>query len=205
MVRPLIAAAGAAALLLAPASAATVQQVDLTGLCRAAHRIFRGTVVRIETGTISAGGGELPFIEYTVAVEDALKGEFERLKGVPVARVRMLGKLPASTRDGIRRLRTFPGLPRLVRGDRYLLFTTRPGWTGLSTTVGLGQGCFRIAGEPGDETAVNEFDNRGLFRSGEAGAGTATGIEAPATGGPLLYADLADAIRRTLAGMSGPQ
>ena len=55
------------------------------------------------------------------------------------------------------------GLPQIKVGEAYLFFLTRPGSVGLSTTVGLGQGCFHVVG--GEEgTAVNEFGNAGLFK-----------------------------------------
>ena len=35
-------------------------------------------------------------------------------------------------------------MPQLAVGRTYLVFTTQPSEIGLSTTVGLGQGAFRI-------------------------------------------------------------
>ena len=48
-----------------------------------------------------------------------------------------------------------------------MLFTTRPSWIGLCTTVGLGQGAFDIYGAGKGEEAVNAFGNRGPGRRSE--------------------------------------
>jgi hypothetical protein len=142
------------------AQAAMVQRFDLEELSELADRIFRGTVVDMSKGTVAAGGGELPTITYVLEVHEPLKGAF-----------------PASAGDGAPRVSiTSLDLPIV---DLPLL-TTAPSSVGLSTMVGLGQGTFRVYGEPGAELAVNALDNAGL----------ATGLR-----GPAPYAALAERIR----------
>src|SRR5690606_26415920 len=53
-----------AALLLQPAYATTVLQMSLEDLAARADRVFRGSVLSIEPGTVTVGGGELPTITY---------------------------------------------------------------------------------------------------------------------------------------------
>jgi hypothetical protein len=151
------------------AQAAMVQRFDLEQLSALADRIFRGTVVDMSKGTVAAGGGELPTITYVLEVHEPLKGAF-----------------PASAGDGATRVSItsldlpIVDLPRLSLGQDYLLLTTAPSAVGLSTMVGLGQGTFRVYGEPGAELAVNALDNAGL----------AAGLR-----GPAPYAALAERIR----------
>jgi hypothetical protein len=94
-------------------------------------------------------------------------------------------------------------MPDLAVGQTYLVMTTRPSSIGLSTTVGLGQGCFRISQVGKEELAVNEVNNNGLFRDmpGPSAPGLrslARSAAAPASG-PLSYADLAGRIRGLVA------
>lgn len=170
--------------------AATVRQFNLEEMVDRADRIFRGTVLAAEEGTVQVGGGELPVVTYRIRVDEALKGEFPEVKGQAIAEIRTLGK-PAMASSSSRRLSTLPVLLRLEVGQDYLLLATPPSAAGLSTTVGLGQGSFRLFGKPGQETAVNEHENQGLFRGMNAGR-AAAGIP---SGGPLPYPILADLIR----------
>jgi hypothetical protein len=78
-------------------------------------------------------------------------------------------------------LSALPELPELGVGEDYVLFTTKPSAVGLSTTVGLGQGAFKLfVSEDGEELAANELNNAGLFN------------------GPVTYTQLASAIRAEL-------
>jgi hypothetical protein len=47
------------------------------------------------------------------------------------------------------------------------LFATPPSSIGLSTTVGLGQGAFKVFAANGGMAAVNEFNNAGLGLNGD--------------------------------------
>ena len=125
---------------------------------------------------------------------EPFKGDFTTAGDRKVVEIVMLGKRKP-VRVGDLELRSpLADMPQLQIGESYLLFTTAPGPAGLSTTVGLGQGCFHLTGKPGLETAVNGFGNRNLF-PGMAPSG-------PRAGGPLPYADLAERIRIEL-GTSG--
>ena len=73
----------------------------------------------------------------------------------------------------------FDDLPRFEHGRDYLILATAPSAAGLSVPVGLGQGTFKLAGKPGEETAVNENDNAGLQTSAVAA------IERRARAGPV--------------------
>ena len=186
--------AGLAGLLLAApiANATTVVQMNLADLSDRAGRIFRGTVVAIDTGTVQAGGGEVPTVTYSIKVTDALKGDFAVKGESKYVAVRMIDASRGEGRKGnVRRVSPFRELPALERGREYLLFTTTPSRIGLSTTVGLGQGAFRIDGQGAQATAVNAYGNAGLFN--RMGAPTARAAQPAA--GPIAYTDVAARIR----------
>jgi len=178
-------------LLLVPAaSATTLVHMNLKDLATRADRVFRGTVVGVDTGTVRAGGGELPTIVYRLRVDEAFKGQFDERKGQPVVEVRMVGAKGALESGSVRRLSVLRDLPQLRMGREYVLFTTRPSSVGLSTTVGLGQGAFTILGAGKEAQAVNAFNNLGLARGLDASI-------LPGRG-PVSYARLAQAIRAVL-------
>ena len=174
------------------AIAATVRQMNLEDLCRHAGRIFRGTVLEIEEGTVEVGGGVLPTRTFSIRVDERFKGEFPTEKDVPIVEVRTLGKTPVVQSGDARWLRVLPEPPALAVGETYLLFVTAPSAIGLSTTVGLGQGCFRIALDADREEAVNELDNVGLL--------PASRRSDLAPRGPIPYARLAAEVRAIVAG-----
>lgn len=94
---------------------------------------------------------------------------------------------------------SFRGLPRLEIGQTYLLLTTPPSKIGMSTTVGLGQGLFRIAGEGQMASAVNEFGNKMLFKGMESEGRQSSGArqtrDLKQAGGSMKYSQLAEFIR----------
>ena len=154
-----------------PTEATMVKKMDLVEMCQVAGRIFRGTVVDIEKGTVSAGGGDVPTITYRIKVAEEFKGSF-----------------PAPTNGELVLSITSVDLhvidmPRLAVGEDYLLLTTTPSSVGLSTMVGLGQGTFKVYGEANAELAVNALNNVGLIN----------GVR-----GPMPYRDLANHIRLAL-------
>lgn len=171
-----------AALVATPALATTVLHMNLDGLCDNADKIFRGTVLDVEKGTITAGGGELPTVSYTLEVTEEFLGTYTEVKGKKIATITMVGT-PASLAgevenvNGMARFSTLPSPPDLQIGHDYLLLTTAESALGLSTTVGLGQGCFSIEGDK----AMNLFQNEGLYE------------------GPVSYERLAADIRGALA------
>lgn len=180
----------AAVVLVAHQVHATIMlQLDLEELTNRADRIFRGAVVSVESGEVAVGGGELPIVTYRIKVTDLLKGEPTEVKGdQSVMEIRFVGELvpPKAGEDQVRRFPVFRDVPRLTLGGDYLLFTTAESSAGLSVSVGLGQGTFKVSpvdGADGEFTAVNEFGNAGL------GLGSA---------GPVAYTELSNEIRSLL-------
>jgi hypothetical protein len=189
--------------LLAGASmqASTVMQLNLGQLVERAEHIYRGTVLSVSAGTVAVGGGQLPITVYRLRVEESFRGEFQEVKGIRIAEIRTLGKFTPVQRGNLRSAVVLPRMPDLAVGSTYLVMTTRPSAIGLSISVGLGQGVFRIGQVGKDETAVNDANNTGLFRD-MPGAGVAPGarsLAATPAAGPLSYQDLAGRIRGLLA------
>lgn len=184
-----------AALLALPAAATTLLQLNLEQLTDRADKIFRGTVIAIESGTVRAGGGELPIVVYRLRVEETFKGDVvaEKDGEAAVVELKVVGDVkqrPAV--NGMQRLTPLADIPRLVMGEEYVLFTTRPSVVGLSVPVGLGQGAFKIVDGGKEELAVNAFANQGLNRG-------ARRVRLSAEG-PVAYRELAAAIRSALQG-----
>lgn len=189
-VRRLLLTSAGALLLASYASGTTLVQMNLADLAGRADKVFRGTVVSAKPGTVKAGGGDLPIVVYRLRVDEEFKGEFGEEKEKGLIEIRMVGTLKETRHAGLSRFSPWRDVPRLERGQEYVLFTTRPSRIGLSTTVGLGQGAFRILGAGKEEQAVNAFGNLGLSR----------GMPRTAlpSGGAVPYADLARAIRAVL-------
>ena len=159
-------AVGIAAGMLAafPLHATILKQMNLDELAGNANAIFTGTVIGVEKDNMSLGGGTIPTVSYRVAVDTSFRGTFSVKEGQKIAEIRMVFSPGPTPVGGAVHFSTLPKMPDIKLGQRYLFFTTRPSSVGLSTTVGLGQGCFRVSGEPGHELAVNEYDNLGLYR-----------------------------------------
>lgn len=173
------------ALVIQPLAATTMLQLDLAQLTERAGRIFRGTVVDVEQGTIEAGGGELPAVTYRLRVDDLFKGEADIVKGdKAMIEIRMVGSIKGAKPVGdYVRLDTFRDVPKLKMGSDYLLFVTPQSEIGLSVSVGLGQGAFRVFPVDKEDFAVNEFNNGGLGLDGS---------------GPVAYNELSARIRALL-------
>ena len=120
--------------------------------------------MEITPSSTEIGGSEIPILIYKIEVEEAFQGNFKTAKGKKFAEIRMLGNKKSVVHGNIQSHRILPELPELEMGETYLLFTTVPSAIGLSTIVGLGQGCFLITGYNDKEIAVNAFNNRGIFR-----------------------------------------
>ena len=160
--------------------------MNLGELTSNANKIFRGTVVRVESGTVSAGGGELPTVKYVIRVSETLKGDTASPGGKAgnVVELMMLGKTKqVATTDSVRNVSAFRP-PVLATGKEYLLFTTAPSSLGLSITVGVGQGAFSFV--QGDNV-INESKNAGLFRDMDSGGMPQRG--------PIPYSALSQKIR----------
>lgn len=173
----------ACVLMLTPQLVATIMlQMNLEDLSQRADKIFRGTVVDIIPGSVTAGGGEIPTTTYLLRVEEILKGNADIVKeDVQIIQIQMVGSLKETSPQGnFQHFSAFRDIPRLKMNHDYLLFTTPSSSIGLSTTVGLGQGAFNIFTRNKEDFAVNEFNNVNL------------GLEAA---GPVEYSKLAAKIR----------
>jgi hypothetical protein len=159
--------------------------MTLRDLVARGDRIVRGTVLAADERTMSAGGGNLPIVSYRIRVDEAFKGS---VSAGDVIEVSLLGSMKQASSGSLRRASPLRDLPKFSVGRDYLFVLTRPSQIGLSTTVGLGQGLFELRGRPGEELAVNEANNLGLF-SGNPGA---------AAPGPVTDASLAKEIRTLL-------
>jgi hypothetical protein len=180
-------------------SASTVSQFNLAEMSQRAQRIYVGTVRSATEGTIAVGGGQLAVVTYQLSVSEDLRGETVLVKGEKVAELRMLGKQKTVRIGTVRSVSPLPAMPVLAVGQTYLVFTTQPSSIGLSTTVGLGQGAFRLYGKGDSQMAVNEVNNSGLFRDMQPAAAAAAGAALrgaapqaaqPQAAGPMRFADL---------------
>ena len=163
------------------AHGAMVAQMNLEQMVTQSERIFLGTVIDVSEIRVSVGGGELPAVTYKIRVNDDFKGEFETVKGVKIAEVTMIGSLK-NLADGHHPI---AGFPMLKVGEEYLLMVAEPGPTGLTSTMGLGQGCFSFLGKGDDKLAINGANNVGLFRGMP---------QAVPDGKPVPYTDLSNMI-----------
>lgn len=173
-------------LLFTPQLVATIMlQMNLEDLSQRADKIFRGTVVDIIPGSVTAGGGEIPTTTYLLRVEELFKGTADIVKeDVQIIQIQMVGSLKEAPSQGnFKHFSVFRDIPRLKMSHDYLLFTTPSSAIGLSTTVGLGQGAFNIFARNKEDFAVNEFNNVNL------------GLEET---GPVSYSKLAAKIRTLL-------
>ena len=173
-----------------PLSAATVIQMNLQQMVDRSDKIFRGTVLDAREGKVSVGGGELPVVTYRIRVEESFKGSYNEVKGMQIAEIKMVGKITPNNASPVRSRSPLADLPRLEVGKDYLLLTTPQSAIGLSTIVGLGQGRFSLHGKPGQEVAVNDAKNYGLFNGMPPSPTTSIPPE-----GPVPYQDLAAIIR----------
>ncbi len=186
------------ALAAAPAGGTSVLSMNLDELSQRAGRIFRGRVIDVRAGSVVGGGGTLPTTIYRIAVEEQFKGDCSTDEdGVPIVEIQMIGgpeeEAGASAGRRIRVLPLLPDVPRLRLHEEYLLFTTVPGPLGLSTTVGLGQGCFRVfRRQNGESVVVNGFGNQNLFRA------MTTTLR---SGGPAPYGEVVRHIRASVVRM----
>lgn len=163
--------------------ATKLEPLNLAQMCHRSGQIYSGTVVSVEEDSVDFGGGTWPVLVYTIRVEEGFKGSFETIKGQQVATLRTIGTLKQQQSGQA----PIPGFPMLKEGQSYLLMVAPASpATGLTATVGLGQGCFELDGK----VAVNLFDNVGLFR----------GMSAPQTSGAMTYDDLRNRIQNILGG-----
>ena len=170
--------------------AVTVASMNLAELTQRADTIVRGTVSHVIHGSARIGGRDASTTTYRIRVTDLFKGHAKEVKGIRYVDVRMFSGFGTAQRH-IVPLRAGIQSLTLTQGDEYLLFITKPSAAGLSTTVGLGQGKYRIARVGRREQAVNDLNNAMLFRGMDAG-----GLPG---NGPMPYEAIADRVRRLVA------
>ena len=168
-------------------NAAIVAQMNLEEMVARADRVFTGEVLGVSEGRVAAGGGEVPTVTYRLKVIEAFKGEFDNSKGESIAEVTMVGTLKQIL-SGRHPITDFP---ILVQGGEYLLLVAPAGPTGLTTTMGLGQGAFAVTNAGNVKQALNGASNVGLF----------DGMDTRMQGGvPADYNELAREIRGLVGG-----
>ena len=162
-----------------------VRHMNLQQMCASAGRIFRGTVLGVKDGAVTVGGAQIATVVYRLRVDEAFKGSFETIKDEPIATIQTIRPSKAPQLGPVRRLSAFDDLPHFEQGHDYLILATTPSVAGLSTTVGLGQGAFKVGGKVGQEIAVNGNNNIGLY----------AGMNVAPVRGPVAYSTLRSQIR----------
>jgi len=134
----------------------STRQLNLVDLVGQSQLILHGTVKSVTDGIDSRG---IPYTEVTIRVAEALRGD---IKGEYTFRQFGLLKPRAMGNGTVNLMVTPAGWATYTKGEETILFLyKRAAWTGLQTTVGLGQGKFKVqmAG------AMNQMRNAGLFQN----------------------------------------
>ncbi len=141
----------------AVANATTLRrEVNVVDLVAKSELILRGTVVNVTDGIDNRG---IPYTEVTMHVSDAIRGQ---VSGDYTFRQFGLLK-PRDMGNGMTNLMVTPaGWASYTKGEETILFLNKKAaWTGLQTTVGLGQGKFNVS----MAGATNQSNNVGLFKN----------------------------------------
>ena len=139
------------------ASATTSRrEVNVVDLVANSELILRGTVMNLTDGIDNRG---IPYTEVTLHVADAIRGQ---VSGDYTFRQFGLLK-PRDMGNGQTNLMVTPaGWATYTKGEETILFLNKKAaWTGLQTTVGLGQGKFKVS----MAGATNQSNNAGLFKN----------------------------------------
>jgi len=133
--------------------ATRVRPINLEEMTKVAKRIFSGRVVEVRDMEDPKLGRRVTLV--TVDVDRAVKGRADRT----ITFKQIAGPDP---RTGIRS--GIVGMPLYSKGEEGVLFLAGEGPTGLTSTLGLGQGKFVIlGGRGGRRQAANEWANRSLL------------------------------------------
>jgi hypothetical protein len=134
----------------------TPREVNLVDLVANSQLILRGTIADVTDGINDRG---IPYTEVTLHVADAIRGQ---VSGDYTFRQFGLLK-PRDMGNGMTNLMVTPaGWATYTKGEEAILFLNKKAaWTGLQTTVGLGQGKFKVS----MAGAVNQSNNAGLFKN----------------------------------------
>jgi hypothetical protein len=134
----------------------TPREINVVDLVAKSELILRGTVTEVTDGLDSRG---IPYTEVTLHVADAIRGQ---VSGDYTFRQFGLLK-PRDMGNGMTNLMVTPaGWATYTKGEEAILFLNKKAaWTGLQTTVGLGQGKFKVS----MAGATNQANNVGLFKN----------------------------------------
>jgi len=132
------------------------REVNVVDLVAKSELILRGTVTNVTDGIDSRG---IPYTEVTMHVAESIRGQ---VSGDYTFRQFGLLK-PRDMGNGMTNLMVVPaGWATYTKGEEAILFLNKKAaWTGLQTTVGLGQGKFKVS----MAGAVNQSNNAGLFKN----------------------------------------
>jgi hypothetical protein len=157
----------AGALLVPPAAASLVVQLDLVSLHARAGALFHG---RCTGRREFPEARPIPYTEYTFAVIDPVKGCRDGAgKVLETVTVRHAGTRSGYVRpDGLEVAPLRFGLPEHEVGEEAVLFLTPESRLGLCAPVGLAQGKFKVLRKAGKASVVNEVGNCGLLDKVEA-------------------------------------
>jgi hypothetical protein len=146
-----------ASVLIAPvASAAKLNNQNLTQLILQSDSIVSGTVRTVSDGIDAAG---IPYTEVTIAIHSVAKGNVKEKVDYTFRQFGLLE--PRTMENGHKLLAVAPdGFARWHEGETVVAFLYKPASrTGLQTTAGMAQGKLsQINGK-----LVNEFNNAGMF------------------------------------------
>jgi hypothetical protein len=160
-------AAGVLILLIAPAGASLVVQLDLVSLHSRAGTLFHGRC----TGRQEFPEAKpFPYTEYTFEVIDALKGCRDGAGNLQkTVTIRHAGTRTGYVRpDGLEVAPLRLGVPEHEPGEEVVLFLTPESRFGLSSPIGLAQGKFKVSRKDGRATVKNDVGNCGLLDKVEA-------------------------------------
>ncbi len=132
------------------------REVNVVDLVAKSELILRGTVTSVTDGIDSRG---IPYTEVTLHVAEAIRGQV-----AGDYTFRQFGLLkPRDMGNGMTNLMVTPaGWATYTKGEDTILFLNKKAaWTGLQTTVGLGQGKFKVS----MAGATNQSNNAGLFKN----------------------------------------
>ena len=132
------------------------REVNVVDLLANSELILRGTVANVTDGIDERG---IPYTEVTLHVADAIRGQ---VSGDYTFRQFGLLK-PRDMGNGMTNLMVTPaGWATYTKGEEAILFLNKKAaWTELQTTVGLGQGKFKVS----MAGATNQANNAGLFKN----------------------------------------
>src|SRR5215472_16560834 len=132
------------------------REINVVDLVANSELILRGTVTEVSDGIDNRG---IPYTEVTLHVSDAIRGQVGN-----DYTFRQFGLLkPRDMGNGMTNLMVTPaGWATYAKGEEAILFLNKKAaWTGLQTTVGLGQGKFKVS----MAGATNQSNKVGLFKN----------------------------------------